>query len=112
MFIMNPRFRSFVLSGLVVGPASCVATLAQAQSPVSLSCLSSVEMREAISASHAVQPELAMKNARAAAPGDVVRMRLCRDDEMLVYQVTTVKRDGRVQRVTVEASSGKVTDVR
>jgi uncharacterized membrane protein YkoI len=69
-------------------------------------------MREAISANHVVQPVIAMKNARAAAPGDVVRMRLCREEQDLVYLVTTVKKDGRVQRVTVEAASGKVTIVR
>ncbi len=76
------------------------------------SCLSGPDMREAISAQHAVQPDIALRNARAAAPGEVVRMRLCRDDDVLIYHVTTVKRDGRVQRVTIEASSGKVTDIR
>lgn len=95
----------------------CLATSAHAQEqqpPRSLEqgCLSSKEMREAINANHAVQPVVALKNARAAAPGDVVRMRLCRDEQDLFYQVTTVKRDGRVQRVTVEAVSGKVTIVR
>lgn len=93
--------------GIIVS-GFCVSA-AHAQSQI---CLSPTEMREAISANHAVQPVVAMKNARSAAPGDVVRMRLCRDDQELVYLVTTVKRDGRVQRVTVEAVSGKVTVVR
>ena len=75
-------------------------------------CLSGPDMRRAISAQHAVQPDVALRSARAAAPGDVVRMRLCRDDADLVYLVTTVMKDGRVHRVTVEAKSGKVTVVR
>jgi uncharacterized membrane protein YkoI len=75
-------------------------------------CLSGPDMRKAISAEHAVQPDVALRNARAAAPGDVVRMRLCRDDQDLFYLVTTVMKDGRVHRVTVEAKSGKVTVVR
>jgi uncharacterized membrane protein YkoI len=75
-------------------------------------CLSGPDMRKAISAQHAVQPDVALRNARAVAPGDVVRMRLCKDDVDLVYLVTTVMKDGRVHRVTVEAKSGKVTVVR
>jgi uncharacterized membrane protein YkoI len=94
------------LSGLGVGHG--LASPAQAQS----ACLSGPDMRKAISAEHAVQPDIALRNARAVAPGDVVRMRLCRDDQVLVYMVTTVMKDGRVHRVTVEAKSGKVTVVR
>jgi uncharacterized membrane protein YkoI len=75
-------------------------------------CLSGPDMRKAISAQHAVQPDVALRSARAAAPGDVVRMRLCKDEADLVYLVTTVMKDGRVHRVTVEAKSGKVTVVR
>ncbi len=94
------------LAGLTVGHG--LANPARAQS----SCLSGPDMRKAISSEHAVQPDVALRNARAAAPGDVVRMRLCRDDQELVYLVTTVMKDGRVHRVTVEAKSGKVTVVR
>jgi uncharacterized membrane protein YkoI len=95
-----------VLAGLTLGQG--LANSAQAQTV----CLSGPDMRKAISAEHAVQPDIALRNARAAAPGDVVRMRLCRDDQTLVYLVTTVMKDGRVHRVTVEAKSGKVTVVR
>ncbi|MGL4728648.1 MAG: PepSY domain-containing protein [Bosea sp. (in: a-proteobacteria)] len=94
------------LAGLSVGNGSATPANAQA------ACLSGPDMRKAISAEHAVQPDIALRNARAAAPGDVVRMRLCKDDQDLVYLVTTVMKDGRVHRVTVEAKSGKVTVVR
>jgi uncharacterized membrane protein YkoI len=47
------------------------------------------------------------------APGELVRIRLCRGEgEVLYYEVTSVKRDGRVQRVTIDATSGKVAAVR
>ena len=107
--LTQPLVKGCLRIGIVgIVSSLCIsASHAQAQN-----CLSPTEMREAISANHAVQPVVAMKNARSAAPGDVVRMRLCRDDQELVYLVTTVKRDGRVQRVTVEAVSGKVTVVR
>ncbi len=97
---------AFLLGAATIGHGH--ANPANAQS----ACLSGPDMRKAISAQRAVQPDVALRSARAAAPGDVVRMRLCRDDEELVYLVTTVMKDGRVHRVTVEAKSGKVTVVR
>jgi uncharacterized membrane protein YkoI len=97
---------AILLAGMMVSHGE--ANPARAQT----ACLSGADMRKAISAQHAVQPDVALRNARAVAPGDVVRMRLCKDDADLVYLVTTVMKDGRVHRVTVEAKSGKVTVVR
>jgi uncharacterized membrane protein YkoI len=95
-----------LLAGMTIGQGH--ANPAKAQT----ACLSGPDMRKAISAQHAVQPDVALRNVRAVAPGDVVRMRLCKDHADLVYLVTTVMKDGRVHRVTVEAKSGKVTVVR
>jgi uncharacterized membrane protein YkoI len=75
-------------------------------------CLSADEMHDAVNASDAVQPTVAHRRAREAEAGDILRMRLCREDGVLHYHVTILKRDGRVARVTIEASSGKVSAVR
>jgi len=78
-----------------------------------LSCLSAKDMRQAISERKLVDAAEALRVARTATPGDVVRIRLCQaDGDDLIYQVTIVKRDGRVQRVTIDADSGKVASVR
>lgn len=75
-------------------------------------CLSADEMHDAVAARNAVQPTVAHRRAREAEAGDILRMRLCRDDGVLHYHVTVLKRDGRVARVTIEASSGKVSTIR
>jgi uncharacterized membrane protein YkoI len=77
-----------------------------------ISCLSADETRDAVADGRVIQPALASRHARQAAPGEVVRIRLCRQGEDYVYVVTTLKRDGRVARVTLEGQSGKVATIR
>jgi hypothetical protein len=48
----------------------------------------------------------AMRAARARMPGTVVRARLCRSSEGLVYVLTVLARDGKVARLTVDAVKG------
>lgn len=80
------------------------------QAPIS--CLSADETREAVADGRVMQPAEASRHARNAAPGEVVRIRLCRQGDDFVYVVTTLKRDGRVARVTLEGQSGKISAVR
>ena len=80
--------------------------------PTPISCLSAEEVREAVADNKVIQPLQASRHARAAAPGEVLRIRLCRQGDDYVYVVTTLKRDGRVARVTLEGHSGKVEAIR
>jgi uncharacterized membrane protein YkoI len=48
----------------------------------------------------------AMRVARARMPGTVVRARLCRGPDGLVYVLTVLARDGKVARITVDAVKG------
>jgi hypothetical protein len=48
----------------------------------------------------------AMRTARARMPGTVVRARLCRGNDGLVYVLTVLARDGKVARLTVDAVKG------
>ena len=48
----------------------------------------------------------AMRTARARMPGTVVRVRLCRGNDGLVYVLTVLARDGKVARLTVDAVKG------
>lgn len=75
-------------------------------------CLTSEELREAVRAGHAVPAVDATRIARSAAVGEVLRVRLCREHDRLMYHVTTLARDGRVARVTIDGHSGKVAEVR
>lgn len=92
--------------------ASQPALVLRVDDPTPVSCLSSEETRDAVTEGKVIQPAEASRNARHAAPGEVLRIRLCRQGEEYVYLVTTMKRDGRVARVTLEGQSGKVATVR
>lgn len=89
-----------------------------------LVCLSKTEQRAVIStgqavtlatAIHAVRGSVrgsARRSARAKGGREVVRARLCRGSEGLVYVLTVLARDGKVTRTTVDARSGKVVEAR
>lgn len=48
----------------------------------------------------------AMRTARTRMPGTVIRARLCRGNDGLVYVLTVLARDGKVARLTVDAVKG------
>jgi uncharacterized membrane protein YkoI len=47
-----------------------------------------------------------MRVARTRMPGMVVRARLCRDNDELVYVLTVLAHDGKVARLTIDAVKG------
>ncbi len=75
-------------------------------------CMSQDEVRQAVGAGQAVAPAAASRAARDVAPGELLRVRLCRESERLIYHVTTLRRDGRVAHVTIDGASGNVAAVR
>lgn len=75
-------------------------------------CLSPGDTREAVSTNQVVAPVNAIRAARQAVPkADVVRARLCHQQEALVYVIMALRKDGRFVHVTVDASSGKVASI-
>jgi uncharacterized membrane protein YkoI len=69
-------------------------------------CLDQKERRAESDANHLVRLSAAMRVARARMPGTVVRARLCRDNDELVYVLTVLAHDGKVARLTVDAVKG------
>lgn len=77
--------------------------------PRHVDCLSSGDALEAVSSHKVIAPARAIVVARGAAPGgEIVRAALCRDGPSLVYLVLALGKDGRLLRVTVDATAGKV----
>jgi hypothetical protein len=70
-------------------------------------CLGPAEAREAIAAHRLAEPFPAMRNAANQMHAEAVGERLCRWNEQYVYEITLLRRDGRVIRVFVDAASGK-----
>jgi uncharacterized membrane protein YkoI len=69
-------------------------------------CLNKEQERAAITSGKAVRLGVAVKAVRRR--GEVVSARLCEGSKGLVYMLTVLARDGKVTRVTVDATSGSV----
>jgi hypothetical protein len=88
--------------------ASAAATPAHPQNPPHRpACLTKSEQRAAVASKSAMSLGDAIKSLRAhGRRAEVVRARLCRRDEKLVYMLTLLGRSGRVREVNVDAVSG------
>ena len=77
-------------------------------------CLTKAEQRAAISSGQAVTLAAAIRSVRGSVRGrgtrEVVRARLCREDNKLVYLLTLLARDGKVTHMAVDVTSGKVVE--
>ena len=90
-----------LLLGLAVG---CAVT--QAEAAERSGCLTPDERRAVIAARKAVPLARAMHVVKAKVAGEVVKARLCRQDEGLVYVLTVLPRSGKVVQARVEAANG------
>jgi uncharacterized membrane protein YkoI len=79
-------------------------------------CLSKAEQRAALSSGQTVTLAAAIRSARGSVRGrgsrEVVRARLCREPDRLVYLLTVLAPDGKVTHTAVDATNGKVVEVR
>ena len=92
------RFAVMAMTVLLLAPARA-AELAH-------NCLDQKERRAEIESGRVVRLDTAMRAARSKMPGTVVRARLCRGNDGLVYVLTVLARDGKVARLTVDAVKG------
>ena len=102
--------------------AALVATLTALSAPASAApeqdrvCLDKAEQKAAISGGHTVTLAAAIRSIRGTVRGrgarEVVKARLCREENGLVYLLTVLGRDGKVTHTAVDATSGKVVDAR
>ena len=69
-------------------------------------CLDQKERRVEVESGKLIRLSAAMRAAKSRMPGTVVRARLCRGHDGLVYVLTVLARDGKVARITVDAVKG------
>lgn len=69
-------------------------------------CLNQKERRAATETGELIRLSAAMHTAERRLPGTVVRARLCRGKDGLVYVLTVLAHDGKVVRVVVDATKG------
>jgi hypothetical protein len=99
-----PGFRPLffvLLTGLLAAPAL-------AADPTDTACLNKAEQRAAVADRKAIPLAQAVKSLHAhGRRAELVRARLCRHGEGLVYVLTLLPRSGKVTRVTVDAANGE-----
>ncbi|MGA7384543.1 MAG: hypothetical protein WBW81_07600 [Methylocella sp.] len=71
-------------------------------------CFSTAETREKILAHGLFEPFRVMRNAASRSQADAIGVKLCRWSEELVYEMSLLRRDGRVIHVFVNAKTGLV----
>jgi uncharacterized membrane protein YkoI len=92
------RFAIAALTMLLLAPARAAE--------VAHACLDQKERRAEIESGRVVRLDTALRAARSKMPGTLVRARLCRSNDGLVYVLTVLARDGKVARLTVDAVKG------
>jgi uncharacterized membrane protein YkoI len=109
-FVAAFAFFATVLPGArLAGAEELVETKAEANS-AQRACLSEAEIREEVAAKRVIAQVAALRAARAAGGGEAVRARLCRGEKGLVYAITSLKRDGKVLRIDVDAVTGRIVE--
>jgi uncharacterized membrane protein YkoI len=72
-------------------------------------CLTKSEQRAAVASHHAIPLGRAIKILREHGKrAEVVRARLCRHDDKLVYMLTLLAHNGKVIRTSVDAGNGEL----
>lgn len=75
-------------------------------------CYSMAETREKILAHGLFEPFRVMKSAASRSQAEAIGVKLCRWSEELVYEMSLLRRDGRVIHVFVNAKTGQAVDSR
>ena len=75
-------------------------------------CLNPAETREAVARNKFTDPAAALRSAAAVAHADPLRSRLCRWNDEYVYEITLLRRDGKVMNVFIKAEDGSLVNAR
>jgi uncharacterized membrane protein YkoI len=86
--------------------------VAPAAAQTARQCLNAAETREAVQEKKLTDPTAALKTAAAHARAEALRSRLCRWNDDYVYEITLLRRDGKVMHVNVRAADGQIAGAR
>jgi hypothetical protein len=100
MHSMMPKLGLFLYALAAAGPSA-------ATEPVLPQCFSTAQTREQILLHKLAEPFASMQTAARSAQGDPIGARLCRVDENFVYEVSLLRRDGRLIKIFINAATGE-----
>ena len=75
-------------------------------------CLNAADARDVLARNKFTDPAAALRSAAAVAHADPLRSRLCRWNEDYVYEITLLRRDGKVMNVFIKAEDGSLVNAR
>jgi uncharacterized membrane protein YkoI len=75
-------------------------------------CLNAADAREVLARNKFTDPAAALRSAAAVAHADPLRSRLCRWNDDYVYEITLLRRDGKVMNVFIKAEDGSLVNAR
>jgi uncharacterized membrane protein YkoI len=97
-----------VSAGLMVGAGLCDG--ARAQPAQQSECYSTAETRDKIAAQGLSEPFRSMQKAAARFEAQALAAKLCRRDDNFVYEISLLRRDGRIVRSLFDAKTGKIIE--
>ncbi len=95
-------------AGLVLALSLAAAVPAAVGPAQERECYSAAQTRERIAVHKLAEPFRLMANAAKRFQGEAIGAKLCRWKEAFVYEITLLRRDGRVIHVFTNAASGKI----
>ena len=100
-------FLSLALVMMIDAAPARAPLMLEVQQPRALACLPPSEARAVIARNKLANPLPALRSASRRAQAEPLRSRLCRVDERFVYEMTMLRRDGKVVRVFVDAQDAR-----
>jgi uncharacterized membrane protein YkoI len=95
-------------AGLVVALNLAASVPAAAEPVPERECYSAAQTRERIAAHKLAEPFRLMASSANRFQAEAIGAKLCRWKEELVYEITLLRRDGRVIHVFMNAASGQL----
>ena len=92
---------------LAVGAALGCAVGGRAAEAPATECYSIAQTREKIAQHGLADPVPLLRKAGAENQGEALAAQLCRNGEVFIYDITVMRRDGRIERVPLNAADGK-----
>ena len=85
----------------------CSAVARGAETAPAMECYTVAQSREKIAQHGLADPLPLLRKAGAEHQGEPLAARLCRNGEVFIYDITVMRRDGRIERVPINAADGK-----